>query len=301
VGSEEEADAIFSVKDIKATSDVVKYNPEKHIINQFPYEAVLVMKHCLNDCLRTVYGQYPFIQESYYSYTHLPAFIGRFMEREKKSQDNSWILKPINAARSSDHIITNNLEWIIRHIETAPRLIQKYVHNPFTIEKKKIDIRLWVVVRSFSPLELYIHKYSYSRMATNDFDCHETNFMDWTKHFGLKDRDAGVYNLGFLQDKLIDEFNNAQEDGWNKFEKRVHDIVKDVFKAAVLYKPEIHSEKSRACYGIDIIVDEDLNPFIMECTFQPEFAYICELFPDFLSQVTRCMMYGEEDNFYKLY
>jgi hypothetical protein len=281
--------------------EVVKLDPEKHITNQFPYESVLVMKHTLHDCLKTIYGSCPFFQESFYSYTHLPAFIGRFKEREKKNQDNTWILKPINSARSSDHIITNNLECIVRHIETAPRLIQKYVDRPFLVEKKKIDIRCWVVVRSFSPLELYIHKYCYSRTSSHDYTSYERDFMDWKMHFGLMDRDAGLYNKGFLQDKLIEAFNEAEEDGWKKFEQKVHQIVKDVFKAAVLYKPEIHNEKSRACYGIDIIVDEDLNPYILEVTFQPEFAYICELFPNFLSQICRCMFLGEDDGLYRLY
>lgn len=81
------------------------------------------------------------------------------MEKEKKNEENTWILKPINGARSTDHVITNNLDCIIRHVETTPRLIQKYLHNPFLIDNKKIDTRMWVVVRSFSPLELYVHKY----------------------------------------------------------------------------------------------------------------------------------------------
>lgn len=159
VPDEDDADIVISVKDFKSTTNVVKLNPEKHVFNQFPYEATLVMKHCLQDCIRTIYGTHPGYQESYYGVTHLPAFIGRFKEREQLKLENTWILKPVNASRSSDHVITNNLDCIIRHMETAPRVIQKYLHDPFLIDNKKIDIRLWVVVRSFSPLELYIHKY----------------------------------------------------------------------------------------------------------------------------------------------
>lgn len=277
----------MSVKDFKMTMDAVKLDPERHIFNQFPYEAVLVMKHCLQDCLHKVYGNYPHYQESYYSLTHLPAFIGRFREREKMKQDNTWILKPINMARSADHVITNNLDCVIRHIETAPRLIQKYISNPFLIDNKKIDLRFWVIVRSFSPLELYIHKYTYARIATTDFDNHETSFMDWKKHFGLEDRDSGHYNKGPRKEVVVAAFNEAEEDGWEKAEQKVHKLVKEVFRAAVLYKPEIHNEKSRAIYGIDVMFDQELNPFILECTFQPELSFVCEILPDFMSQICR--------------
>lgn len=291
----------MSIVDFKSTQNAIKLNPEKHIFNQFPYEAVLVMKHCLADCLRSVYGRSPYFQESYYSYTHLPAFIGRFKEREQKAQDNTWILKPINSARSSDHVITNNLECIIRHMETVPRLIQKYVTNPFTIDNKKIDMRFWVVVRSFSPLELYIHEYCYARISSTDFDCHETSFMDWSKHFGLENKDKGEYNVGPMYDAVVEAFNKTGENGWEKMKAKIYEVIKHVFRAAVLYKPEIHDEKARALYGIDIIVDEDLNPSIMECTFSPELSLISEVRPNFISEICRCMFLREDKGMNKLY
>lgn len=222
------------------------------------------------------------------------------MEKSKKNEDNTWILKPINSARSSDHVITNNLECIIRHVETAPRLIQKYINDPFLIDNKKIDLRFWVIVTSFSPLELYIHKYVYARIATNDFDNYETNFMDWSKHFGLKDRDAGHYNEGPRKEAVVEAINNAKENGFQEVEKKVHELVKDVFKAAVLYKPEIHNEMSRAIYGIDVMLDTDLHPYILECTFQPEPSHVCAINPNWLSEVCRCMFLREQEGLYKL-
>ena len=222
------------------------------------------------------------------------------MEREKKKQENTWILKPINQARSTDHVISNNLECIIRHAETAPRLIQKYVTDPFLIDGKKIDLRYWVIVRSFSPLELYVHKYTYARIASNNFDNDELSLMDWTKQFGLKDKDKGEYNKGPLKDVIVEAFDSFEADGYQNFEKKVHKVIFDVFRAAVLYKPEIHNKNSRAIYGIDIIPTKDLNPYILEVTFMPELTYISEVNNEYLSQVNRCMFLGEDDEFIKL-
>jgi hypothetical protein len=259
------------------------------------------MKHCMAACLREIYGQYEFYGESYYSMTHLPAFIGRFKERETKMQDNIWILKPINSARSMDHVITNKLDCIVRHVETAPRLIQKYISNPFLINKKKIDLRFWVIVRSFTPLEIYVHNYTYSRVSSSDYDSSETNLNDWSRHFGLSDRESGEYNSAIYKEELIESFNNHKEDGFKQFEEKTHKLIKDVFRASVLHKPEIHNKNVRAIYGIDIIPDADLVPHILECTFMPDLYYILNVRPTHLSEISRCMYFGEDTEMTRLY
>jgi tubulin--tyrosine ligase-like protein 12 len=46
----------------------------------------------------------------------LPEFIGEYYSRDEKGQDNLWILKPPNMARSLDMIITDNLSLIIKNM-----------------------------------------------------------------------------------------------------------------------------------------------------------------------------------------
>ena len=93
-------------------------------------------------------GSVDFLQQTYDLAIELPAFIGEFLSREEKHENNIWILKPPNMARSMDMIVTNNLDNIIRQMETGPKLIQKYIDNPLTIEGKKIDLRFVVALKS---------------------------------------------------------------------------------------------------------------------------------------------------------
>jgi len=50
------------------------------------------------------------IMKTYDLDTHIPCFIGEFLDRQKKGLDNTWILKPANLARSMDTWVTNNVE-----------------------------------------------------------------------------------------------------------------------------------------------------------------------------------------------
>ncbi len=50
-------------------------------------------------------------------------------------------------ARSMDMVVTDNLDAILRLLETGPRLAQKYIHKPLTLIGNKIDLRYIVLVR----------------------------------------------------------------------------------------------------------------------------------------------------------
>ncbi len=62
------------------------------------------------------------LPETYNLINELPKFVAYFNQRELEELDNHWILKPWNLARGIDMKITNNLDQIIRSIETGPKV-----------------------------------------------------------------------------------------------------------------------------------------------------------------------------------
>lgn len=96
-------------------------------------------------------------------------FISDFYQREKEGVDNLWILKPPNMARSIDMIITDNLSLIIRAMETGPKIAQKYISTPVLRRGKKVDLRYILLVKSISPLSLFLYKNFWIRSANNDY------------------------------------------------------------------------------------------------------------------------------------
>lgn len=44
------------------------------------------------------------------------------------------------------------------------------------------------------------------------------------------------------------------------------------------------------------MLDEDLNPYILEITFQPDNARVCQLYPFIYNDIFRCLfLYNDED------
>lgn len=59
-------------------------------------------------------------------------------------------------ARTIDTSVTDNLTAIIRFMETGPKICQKYIEHPALFNGRKFDLRYIVLVRSMSPLEIFL-------------------------------------------------------------------------------------------------------------------------------------------------
>ena len=64
-------------------------------------------------------------------------------------------------ARSMDMVVTDNLDAIIRLMESGPKLAQKYIHRPLTINRKKIDLRYVIALRSVKIFYFIYKCYNY--------------------------------------------------------------------------------------------------------------------------------------------
>lgn len=49
-------------------------------------------------------------------------------------------------------------------------VVQKYLHNPYLVNGKKADMRVYVLVTSFDPLVVYLAQDGIVKFCTNDFD-----------------------------------------------------------------------------------------------------------------------------------
>jgi tubulin monoglycylase TTLL3/8 len=82
-------------------------------------------------------------------------------------------VKPGYASRGRGIVVLSKYYDILKYIKEAKGrnwVIQKYIENPLIINKRKFDIRQWVLVTSWNPLTVWIYTDNYVRFAMLEYD-----------------------------------------------------------------------------------------------------------------------------------
>ncbi|CAJ1975752.1 unnamed protein product [Sphenostylis stenocarpa] len=241
---------------------------DQQYINQFPFEACLVMKHHLADTIQKAHGSPQWLQPTYNLETHLSQLIGDYCVRKKEGLDNLWILKPWNMARTIDTTVTDNLPAIIRLMETGPKICQKYIEQPALFQGKKFDLRYIVLVRSMHPLEIFLSDCFWVRIANNQYSLARSSLFEYETHFTVMNYRGRINHKN--ANEFVREFEEEHQVKWLDIHTRVRKMIRSVFEAAAVAHPEMHSPTSRAMYGVDVMLDSSFQPKLLEVTYCPD-------------------------------
>ncbi|GAB6021710.1 Tubulin polyglutamylase ttll5 [Chamberlinius hualienensis] len=201
-----------------------------------------------------------------------------------------WIVKPLALSRGRGIFIISRLDEL--PVE-EPIIVSKYVDNPFLINGFKFDLRLYVAVTSFDPLVFYIYKEGLTRFATEKYT-RGTRFLG-NRCMHLTNYSVNRHNANYTRcfDPNVDDYGNKwslsalfcylQKHGCktSPILARIKDIViKSLISAelniAAAFKTEVpHHGNCFELFGFDILIDEKLQPWLLEINFSPSLA--CDL------------------------
>lgn len=77
-----------------------------------------------------------------------------------------WIVKPAASSRG------RGIYLIQEFTELTPNeslVVQRYIKNPLLIDGYKFDLRIYVLVTSFEPLEVFLYQEGFARFASEKF------------------------------------------------------------------------------------------------------------------------------------
>lgn len=105
---------------------------------------------------------------------------GRSRQYRTDGCANIWILKPGGKSRGRGIRCVNKLADVHQLLASGRRkklsrksnsawIAMKYVENPLVINRRKFDIRQWVLVTDWNPLTCYFYNESYLRFAAEDY------------------------------------------------------------------------------------------------------------------------------------
>ncbi|KAL1455916.1 hypothetical protein WDU94_000681 [Cyamophila willieti] len=252
--------------------------------NHFPFIGELCRKNMLTKNINNMKKQFPTVYDFFPTTWILPRD-KREVQAYLANKKAFVILKPENDSRGSGIVITRNP----RHIESKDNYIcQKYIANPFLIDGYKFDIRVYVLLTSCDPMRIYAHDDGIVRFATVKYETPGENnlnnhFMHLTNSAVNKNSTSYIYDDEYGSKRHTSKINDwfkrygykAQE-VWSRIDDL---IVKTMLSAHSKLKEKYNAtftkhKYSTACFqllGFDILLDEDLNAFLLEVNSSPSF------------------------------
>lgn len=216
----------------------------------------------------------------------LPFDEGAYRKKLANGKKCIWIAKPVNSSRGRGvHLLKENEFERLLKISTADincqYLLSKYVSNPHLINMKKYDLRIYVLVTSFSPLKIYLYKEGLVRFATENYvkgntdniyihltnysiNKHNVNYINNQNEGSDEDDKSSKWSLEEYRNYFI---QNGQEDKLNQIWTKIKDIV---IKTLITVSDEANqiplSKKDSLfeLYGFDILIDNNYKAWLIE-------------------------------------
>ncbi|CAD8093778.1 unnamed protein product [Paramecium sonneborni] len=265
-------------------------------INQYPHEYAIISKEKLANTVQSTFGDVAWLQETFNLQTQLPLFMGAYKTRELQHLNNLWIIKPPNMARSMDMVVTNNLDVVLRLIETGPKLAQKYIERPLTLRNRKFDLRFIVALKSIEPLSVYLYKTFWIRISNNPYTEDVNTLSIYETHFTVMNYGHKLTQI--FMHEFIEEFNKEYyPHTWEKQYESIQQMVRQLFIALRTHQPDMANQtKNRSVYGMDLMIDSNgFQPKLLEMTFSPDCTRACKYTPTFYNDLFECLFFGVEN------
>lgn len=199
--------------------------------------------------------------------------------------ENIWIMKPCFSSRGKGvHCFKTFKEAFTGGKKMQARVIQKYIENPFLLllpnseghlEKRKFDIRQWVLVTSFEPLVVYMFNSCYLKICGSQFSLED--IKDKYKHlsnYSVQKNNSKVNNVKQNLIMNLDQFIKHLKEHHNisitwetNLFPKLAKIVKDTMQSGCDVIE--HRANSFELYGFDFVLDNKLNPWLIEVNLSP--------------------------------
>lgn len=215
----------------------------------------------------------------------LPSDYSMFVEEYRKNPHSTWIMKPCGKSQGAGIFLINKLSKLKRwsresktpfnpSVVKESYVISRYIDNPLLIGGKKFDLRLYVLVASFRPLKAYLFKLGFCRFCTVKYEAniqeldnmyaHLTN-VSVQKH-GLEYNSMHGGKLSIQNLRLYLECTRGKAVTETLFKDIKWLIVHSLKSVSYIMANDRHCFE---CYGYDIIIDNQLKPWLIEVNASP--------------------------------
>ncbi|KAF3553077.1 hypothetical protein F2Q69_00015991 [Brassica cretica] len=120
---------------------------------------------------------------------------------------------------------------------------------------------------------LFLGETSHVRLSNNPYSLEKHSFFEYETHFTVMNYGRKLNHKPTAE--FVREFEQEHNVKWMDIHEKVKQVIRQVFEAAALVHPEMKSDKSRAMYGVDVMLDSSFQPKILEVTYCPDCMRAC--------------------------
>ncbi|KAH8097924.1 hypothetical protein JL720_843 [Aureococcus anophagefferens] len=232
-------------------------------------------------------GFFDLCPETYLLPAEYSALVAAHVDKQKRGAKPTWIMKPVGLSRGRGISVVSSIEDVTY---ADPVVVQAYLDRPRLLGGHKFDLRLYVLVTSFAPLEAFLYREGFARVATKPFsapgDDNGDKFVHLTnasiqKHGGQEKGElygplagAGPDEAGGTKCSLDFLWRRLRREDPTFDEARVWDGVRElVLKSLVCVEDSIpHQPNSFELFGYDVLIDADSRCWLIEVNASPSMA-----------------------------
>ncbi|KAG0415430.1 hypothetical protein HPB47_007406 [Ixodes persulcatus] len=157
-----------------------------------------------------------------------------------------------------------------------PHVVCRYLERPLLVGGRKFDLRLYALVTSFRPLRAYLYRRGFCRLCQLHYSLQDlTDPLVHLTNVSVQRQVFDVRNHGILQKWSAFPFENFMGSLKGLLRKpgkkleQLHNRIVEARNAELPKGTMLSDWHCFECYGYDILLDEQLRPWLLEVNASP--------------------------------
>ena len=294
--------------------------PEKQLIYQIPNNSILTNKIGLLSSLRS-YDKYlqnqPTSTSWHMNYNVFLPQTYRMDIREERDEfiknyqeGEVWISKPTACNRGIGIYLLQNKEDIekmrVRLEERenkrgvnrpAGRIVSRYILYPLLLNRRKFDVRSYVLIQSTPQGHICFFRPGYCRLSINEYAVSETDLSTHLTNQALQVKNPNYESVKeetiWSMDKFNDYINETCEHVPSNWVKTTFDTKCKQIASHCLAATNRRLDRRVGFFdliGIDYIIDENFNVYLLEMNTNPALLTNCSVLEEVIPETVNEMM-----------